>query len=322
VDERPLPTPTLGERLAADGRAALARLQVRFPWERGLEVLARHVSVLAAPGDERFARFEVEPVPRASELAPPALPPRIGPGTAGDPAGAVSRGRPIPADIRNRLREVAGPGADAMRVHDGGAADTIARRHRADAVTLGRDVYLREGRLDPDSRRGFGLLAHEAVHVSAQLEPGAGQASDHRLGREESLALGLERAVRAGGGPAGRAAGARPGGWFVGPPPRSDLGMAPAATQGHVGPLAALESTGRAASGQGGLPAGTGSVGAATGAAAVPAPAPAAPARRAATDRDATPAAAPAAPVDLEALRHSVLRDLMHQLRTEFERGG
>jgi hypothetical protein len=53
---------------------------------------------------------------------------------------------------------------------------------------------------------------------------------------------------------------------------------------------------------------------------------------RAATDRDAGPATASAgtpvsastAPpaVDLEALRRSVVSDLMRQLRTEFERGG
>ena len=41
------------------------------------------------------------------------------------------------------MREVAGPGADVMRVHADARADAIARAHAADAVTLGADVYFR-----------------------------------------------------------------------------------------------------------------------------------------------------------------------------------
>jgi hypothetical protein len=41
---------------------------------------------------------------------------------------------------------------------------------------------------------------------------------------------------------------------------------------------------------------------------------------RAATDRDTGAEAAPG--IDVEALRRSVVDDLMHRLRTEFERGG
>ena len=58
------------------------------------------------------------------------------PPAAGGGAG-VDAGRPLPDDVRWRLRDVAGPAADALRVHDDGAADALARAHRADAVTVG-----------------------------------------------------------------------------------------------------------------------------------------------------------------------------------------
>jgi hypothetical protein len=157
-----------------------------------------------------------------------------------------------------------------MRVHDDARADTIARAHAADAVTLGADVYFRQGRLAPDDRRGEALLAHEASHVSASLGlPGAHGAPPGDAG-QETLALARERAVLAGG----------PGDPAL-PRPAVQSGPATRAAQ-----------------------------------AARPRPA----AMRAAADRDTSGEATPG--VDLEALRRSVVDDLMRRLKTEFERGG
>ena len=323
MSERPDPTPTLGERLDAEARALLARTRHSFGWSGAYQALTAHLTGLTAPSAGRFSRIEVVPGARgipsaapaagsgplswpaaqagpAAEAGPaawpapgpepvtrPAAAPPAGsspaaagqlartPGLPGPPAEAGPLPEPpappgrIPPDVRRRLREVAGPGADVMRVHGDARADAIARAHAADAVTLGADVYFRQGRLAPDDRRGEALLAHEASHVSASLGlPDAPGAPPGGAG-QEALALARERAVFAGS----------PGN----PVP---VPLRPAVQSGPVAQAAR------------------------------PQPA----AMRAAADRDTSGEAAPG--VDLEALRRSVVDDLMRRLKTEFERGG
>jgi len=317
--ERPDPTPTLGERLDAEARVLLARARHSFGWSGAYQALTAHLAGLTAPPAGRFSRIEVVPGARGIPSAAPATqagpaagplagpsdgsgpatwsapgpepvtrpaaaspvgssPAAVGqptrtPGLPGSPAEAGPRPEPsapprrVPLDVRRRLREVAGPGADVMRVHGDARADAIARAHAADAVTLGADVYVRQDRLAPDDRRGEALLAHEASHVSASL--GLPDAPGAPAG-EEALALARERAMLAGA-------------------PGDPVPLRPAV---QAGPVA------RAAQ------------------AAPPQPA----AMRAATDRDTRGVAAPG--VDLEALRRSVVDDLMRRLKTEFERGG
>ncbi len=278
---------TLGERLDVEARRIATRLLPSLPWAAPLRVLLARAATLSEPFDGRFDR--VESAPHGADL---------GPRTAGHqfPAGATPGpvptagpeppvdGRPVPADVRSRLRDVAGPGADAMRVHHDGAADALARTHHADAVTVGTDVYFRDGRYRPDDERGFGLLAHEATHVLALLRPdaawnratgaGARAEEEHALGRERDAVNGRRSPVP----PAGFGIGA-----MAGPAPLAGPTAHPA--RAAAGPVAA---------------------------AATP--------MRADTDRDTTAPAQP--PLDLAALRRDLLTDLMRQLRTEFERGG
>jgi len=347
--ERPDPTPTLGERLDAEARALLARARHAFGWSGAYQALTAHLAGLTASPAGRFSRIEVVPgapgipsavpaagsgplsrpaaqagpaagsgllswaaaqVGPAAQAGPVAWPsagsgaatqPAAGSGPAawsgpgpepatrpaaappagaspaapgqpartpslpGPPAEAGPRPappappRPVPPDVRRRLREVAGPGADVMRVHADARADAIARAHAADAVTLGADVYFRQGRLAPDDRRGEALLAHEASHVSAALGlPDAPGAPPGDAG-QEALALARERAVLADG-------------------PGDLVPLRPAVQSGPVAQAAQ---------------------------AARPQPA----AMRAAADRDTGGEAAPG--VDLEALRRSVVDDLM-----------
>ena len=302
--DRPDPAPTLGERLDAQARVLIARAGHSFGWTGPFGVLAAHLARLADPADGRFDRIESAPgrpetairtIPgwapaRTAAAEPPAWRPTPIPQPqprAGDDAapmrGPEVPGRPIPADVRRRIREVAGPGADVMRVHDDGPADAIARAHAADAVGYGLDVYFRQGRLAPDDRRGAALLAHEASHVSARI--GRSQAGHSQADvAEEAVALGVEHYLLAGPRAAGPGPSAPPG-W-----------PAPPVPHGPVAPAASA-------------PALSG-----------PAPAAAGPSMRAATDRD-TGAEVTSAP-DLEALRRSLVTELMSRLRTEFERGG
>jgi hypothetical protein len=303
--DRPDPAPTLGERLDAEARVLLARAEPSFAWSGGFRVLAAHLAGLAAAVEGRFDRIEalpgapavlravptVSPVPltwTADQTPPgPAAPPGPAPppgGRLGAPPAAAGPGtadgigagqepsalpRPLPVDVRRRLRDVAGQGAQVMRVHDGGRAAAIARAHAADAVTAGVDVYFREGRLAPDDPRGEALLAHEASHVSASL--GRAGAPRRAPGGEEALALGRERAMLAGI-PVGPPVQAGPAWSAASVPDAAPAGLEPPVVT------------------------------------------------RAATDRDTGAEAAPG--IDVEALRRSVVDDLMHRLRTEFERGG
>ncbi|MEV6115948.1 DUF4157 domain-containing protein [Streptomyces sp. NPDC052109] len=197
----------------------------------------------------------------------------------------------LPAAARSRLRTAVGPAAEAIRVHHDDRADTLARDLRADAVTLGRDVYFRHGRLSPQDSRGFALLVHEATHVMALLRPGASwrRATGAGIRAEEAEALANERAAVSGpllgaGAPRRPAARTVPARTRPAPLPAT----APAAPQGPI----------------------------------VRAPAaPATQAMRAATDRTTATADVPP-PVDVQALKRDLVDDLMRQLRSEFERGG
>ncbi|SNS15266.1 protein of unknown function [Geodermatophilus saharensis] len=308
LEDRP---PTLGELLDARARRAAVRLLPALPWAAPLRVLHAHLAALAPPNG-RFDRIEVRPgqaLPRPEHPgrhvpAPPA------PGPAPAPPahdGAAPEGRPLPPDVRGRLGDVLADGptanggagavrgevgraaAGALRVHDDEAADRLARAHRADAVTVGRDVAFRRGRYRPRDDAGFALLVHEATHVLALLEPGAAWQRATSGGRrdEEARAQEGERAGLA----AARLPAVTPRTGRPAPPPTTPN---PAAYPGPAPHLAH---------------------------AAHPAPAapPAAHPMTAVQGRDVAPASA-AAP-DLAALRNGLIEELMRRLRTEFERG-
>ncbi|MGQ5640492.1 MULTISPECIES: eCIS core domain-containing protein [unclassified Streptomyces] len=235
----------------------------------------------------------------------PGTPPG-GDDVTGAGAGGETGGRPLPADVRARLRDATDDSADTLRVHDDDAADAVAARHRAEAVTVGRDVYFRRGRFLPRDDAGFALLAHEATHVLALLRPGAAwhRATGPGAAEEESEALIRESAAltfrtasAAGPGTAPPSAGL----------PTPHLG--PRAW--HPAPLATPLPTSCPATP-------TGSE-AATGVPSAP-QAPEQRPMRAAQGRETGPPPAP--PPDIETLRRELLHDLMRQLRTEFERGG
>jgi hypothetical protein len=255
------------------------------PWAAPFEVLVDHRAALPTPEGGRFDR-------READVAEPAWP---DPGWTG-PAEPAPQGRELPSDVVSRLRSVVGPGVETMRVHDDEAAHETAVAHRADAVTVGRDVYLRQGRLNPHEPRGFGLLAHEATHVVERTRPGASwrQATGEASAAEEHLALAREAAVVAGRSPAPQA-------WAPHPEPSVFPGA-----RGVPGPAS--------------FPA--------PGAAPPPAPAapvatPAARPMTAAIDRPADlPPPHVHQPFDVDALRERIMRDLKRQLRDEYERGG
>ncbi|GAA4842604.1 hypothetical protein GCM10025787_24900 [Saccharopolyspora rosea] len=240
MDDEIASSPTLGERLDDQGRRAAARPLPRLSWPGLLRAYLDRATSVATACRGRFDRVEAVPNEAATPLLatagarsargsaaaarpdgasgsgavagapwrPAATSP---PGPAPVPrAVAADAGRPLPAEVRSRLRDVAGPGADALRVHDDAASDSLARAHRADAVTVDRDVHFGRGRFDPRGERGWGLLVHEATHVLALLRPGAAwrRATATGLRQEEELAMTRERQAL---GPDRTRVGATPG---------------------------------------------------------------------------------------------------------------
>jgi hypothetical protein len=190
---RPLPPPTLGPVLAGEARLLAARRLPRPGWLGELAPLLRQVRALPVPAQERFRRVEAR-VPAPGLAAGPK------PGHAGPVWPAPAGGTGLPPDVRGRLRDAVGPEAESIRVHHGPAADAAARAHRADAVTLAQDVFVRDGRLDPRGPAGFALLVHEATHAVSAIRPGSAwrRATGAGAAEEEQLARDRERAALAG----------------------------------------------------------------------------------------------------------------------------
>jgi len=77
-------------------------------------------------------------------------------------------GSPLPKDVRADMEHHLGQGLDGVRVHTGASADAVSRSVQAEAFTTGTDVFFAQGRYDPGSSSGRGLLAHELTHVVQQ----------------------------------------------------------------------------------------------------------------------------------------------------------
>jgi hypothetical protein len=263
----------------AIGRRAPARLTA------GDRDMASGDAAAEAGGRRTGARPSVAGIPATGDASPHARTtgrPRARHEPADERASDVAA-RPLPPTARSRLRGLAGPAVDAMRVHDGPASDALARAAGADAVTVGRDVHLREGRYAPHRDRGLALLAHEATHVAAALDPGPAWSRATGADEEERHARHVERLILGTAAPAPAATSRAPSPGPSGSPAPAQWPSAPAPSV------------------------------------AAPAPTAAPGARTAATDRDL---GATAVGPDLESLRRGVVADVMRQIRTEFERGG
>jgi hypothetical protein len=82
----------------------------------------------------------------------------------------VPRGgsRPLESGVRNFMETRIGHDFGQVRVHTDTASIESARRLKAHAYTVGRDIYFNEGKYAPASFDGRKLLAHELTHVVQQ----------------------------------------------------------------------------------------------------------------------------------------------------------
>jgi hypothetical protein len=127
------------------------------------EVAADRLARQALPGG---AAGPLAPAP--APAPPPAPPRRIEPESGGLEATIAAAGqeaRELPAPQRDFFAPRFGHRFDGVRIHAGPAAATAATAARAQAFTLGRDIYFGEGQYRPDSTAGRHLLAHELAHT-------------------------------------------------------------------------------------------------------------------------------------------------------------
>lgn len=255
-------TQTWGERFAREAKSLLARRQPHVTAVEWLAPLVRRVSPHPLP-TTRYAR--IEPAERTRSEAT-----------------AQEDGELIPADVRDRLRDIVGPAIDKARVHTDLTADAFARSHAADAVTVGNDIMFRAGAYQPHAPRGFALLAHEATHVAASATAASSRATAFGAAAEETAALATEaRALAA-------------------PPLRPMLESARPTFEAHDAGPDTRSPAAPAASGNAAL---------------------AVRPMTAASDRALT-AAPTSAPFDVGELKRSIYRELLQQIRSDAERGG
>lgn len=178
------------------------RLSMRFRMSSRLREAALNIMARREPA-ARFGglRTRVQST-RARALRPvpvgvPAPPVPADASESPEQNETASEARGLDPILRSRIEALLRRPIPDMRLHTGNLADRQARRHQADAVTLGRDVYFRTGAFDPGTTQGMALLAHEATHVAwkagARLADEASPASQSVV--EERAALNVERSA-------------------------------------------------------------------------------------------------------------------------------
>ncbi|MDD2621137.1 MAG: DUF4157 domain-containing protein, partial [Syntrophomonadaceae bacterium] len=86
-------------------------------------------------------------------------------------------GNPLPDNTRHLMESQMGADFSQVRVHTGFAAAHLNQEINAEAFTYGNDIYMADGRYQPQSQSGQQLLAHELTHVVQQSAHSDGQQS-------------------------------------------------------------------------------------------------------------------------------------------------
>jgi hypothetical protein len=81
---------------------------------------------------------------------------------------ARGRGQPLPSRVREPMEQAFGVDFRSVRIHADTQSERLAQSLQARAFTTGRDIFLRRGNQDLESRAGQELLAHELAHVVQQ----------------------------------------------------------------------------------------------------------------------------------------------------------
>ncbi len=104
-----------------------------------------------------------------------------------------SDGKPVPPAIRLPAERKLAADLDDVRLHDDAEAAALTSSLRAEAVTMGKDVYLGPHVMNLDSSAGQQTLLHELVHaVQAQPQGGPARGVSDPGSRPEAEAHAIE----------------------------------------------------------------------------------------------------------------------------------
>jgi hypothetical protein len=94
---------------------------------------------------------------------------------------AANSGQPLAPDVRIALESTFGQSLENVRVFSDSEADTLAGSYSAAALTIGQDVFFKQGMYDPRTPHGLFLLSHEIAHTVQQQDakPGGPLARTH-----------------------------------------------------------------------------------------------------------------------------------------------
>jgi hypothetical protein len=92
-------------------------------------------------------------------------------------------GSELEGGARQNLEDHFGSDLSSVRVHTDNESASLNRELNAQAFTVGSDIFMAEGKYNPDSSEGQGLLAHELTHVGQQ--GGLGSQGVQREGNPE-----------------------------------------------------------------------------------------------------------------------------------------
>ena len=77
-------------------------------------------------------------------------------------------GSELEGSARENLEGHFGADLSGVRVHTDNESTALNRELNAQAFTVGSDIFMAEGKYEPGSSQGQGLLAHELTHVGQQ----------------------------------------------------------------------------------------------------------------------------------------------------------
>ncbi|MCG8420663.1 MAG: DUF4157 domain-containing protein [Proteobacteria bacterium] len=118
---------------------------------------------------------------------------------AGDVAGKLNSGSPLPEATRAKMEDHFGTPLSGVKVHTDSTAAVLCAQMGARAFTTGQDIAFAQGEFKPQTPAGDGLIAHELTHTIQQKAGRATQLSGlgGDAGTRDSLEAEAEHHERA-----------------------------------------------------------------------------------------------------------------------------
>jgi Domain of unknown function (DUF4157) len=132
--------------------------------EQEAQTIGQRVAGMSEPaGSHAISPMSAGTAPRLHRRATdtPATTPTI-------PDQSHSEGAPLPGSVRAFMEPRFGTDFSLVRIHTDEPAAALSERYRAQAFTVGRDIYFGRGHFQPGTGSGRELIAHELTHTIQQ----------------------------------------------------------------------------------------------------------------------------------------------------------